>query len=169
LYVEETILALKEPKYIDDEGKTRPLSEFTGKKGEEPRLFPYNRVKVIGQSPINYAHRDEGWEGTEAHGVIIQPMTEFSSTLDEPYGRLVRMYDVEHVPVDDVVEGAVASDRGFTQVPASRNLPPSPEEVFRLARENPDAPPSPTRVKTPMDPLAELDPGDPATKSPLEA
>lgn len=165
MYTPDTILELKEQKFIDAEGRARPLSEFKGKKDEEPTLFPYNRVKVIGQSPIDHGHSGQGWQGTDAYGVIIQPISDFAANLDEPLGKLNRLYNVAIEPDDDEVPNVVASDRGFNQVPASRRVLPTPEEILRGERDPYDThmPARPSGNTLTTSPLDEVDPGDPAT------
>lgn len=165
MYQAETILELKEPKFIDDDGKRLPLSDYKGKK-DAAKLFPYNRVKVIGQSPVMHAHSASGWEGPDAQGVIIQPITDFAANLDEPYGRLQRLYAVAEIPEDDIAKNVVASDRGFHQVPASKLLGPTPEEQFRAASGADPAPTRPSGNTFEGSPLGELDP-EPST-SPLD-
>lgn len=122
MYESDTILTLKKPRDPDPET------------GEE---FPYNKVKVIGQSPVSHAGRDSGgnWEGVNAAGVIITPLSSFGSTLDEPYGKLVALYDVAELPettVDLAPQVRVINS-------TSGSAGPTPEEVFE--QEAPGVPP----------------------------
>lgn len=114
MYAANTILSLKTQRDPDPET------------GEE---FAYNKVKVVGPSPINHGTAD-GWSGMQATGVIITPLTNFGSTLDEPLGKLQALYDIEEEPK---VEVEVAKIRVIDS--ASRDAGETPEEVF--AREAP--------------------------------
>lgn len=90
--------------------------------GEE---FPYNRVRVVGQSPVSHADKGD-WRGADAAGVIIVPLTNFGSTLDEPFGKLREIYTVESVP-ETVIE---AAPKLRIINSASAQAGPTPEEVF---------------------------------------
>ncbi len=104
MYEPETILTLKEPRGTEDEP------------------FPYDRVKVIGQSPINHGTASEEWAGANGQGVIIEPLTSFGSTLDEPFGKIQELYTIESVPPPvEVVPPKVLTPE---------SLGASPEEVF---------------------------------------
>lgn len=119
MYEPGTILTLKEPRSTD----------------EEP--FPYDRVRVIGVSPINHAAGAAAeWEGASGQGIIVQPETDFAATLDEPIGKLQSLYDVEFVPDNTIVAEPV-------KVVTPGTAGPSPEEVF--AQLEKDNPPPPTR------------------------
>ena len=109
MYQPETILAKTEP-FADD----HPAQ-------------PYNRVKVIGQSPINHGLTDAQWEGAQGQGVIVQPLDGFGATLDEPYGKLRDLYEVEDVP--EMVAETQATVRVIQQDQAGD----SPEDQFRAA------------------------------------
>lgn len=117
----------------------------------------YYRVEVVGQSPIQHAQDVNGvrYSGGDAVGVIIKPAgEEFDSTIDEPYGKLRDLYDVDTVP--EFVPNVLNPQ----QAPAK----PSPEDVFKAAREDkPAKAPKRTRrtpdARTPEDQIA----GTPAT------
>lgn len=110
MYESETILSLKVPHDPDPET------------GED---FPYNRVRVIGESPVSHADKGD-WTGADARGVVIVPLTNFGSTLDEPFGKLRTIYDVESIPVHEApVEAPI---KVINQTTASAG--PTPEEVF---------------------------------------
>lgn len=166
-YLDDTILELKEPAYIDADGKKQPLAEHKGKTPPE-RLFPYNKVKVVGRSPINHGHADKGWQGSDADGYIITPLTEFAANLDEPYGKLLALYNVAEMPDEDTAENVVASDRGFHQVRPSRALPPTPEEIFKGQREAPLSAEPPKKSGNVLDgsPLDDVTP--PSKTGPLD-
>ena len=80
MYETGTILRLREPKSTDD------------------TPFAYDKIEVIGTSPLSHSSLTSSWAGAEAQGVLIKPLTEFGSTLDEPFGRLRELYEVELIP-----------------------------------------------------------------------
>jgi hypothetical protein len=111
MYEPDTILELKKPHPNDPET-------------DEP--FPYNRVKVVGPSPINHGIANAEWTGAGGAGVIITPLTNFGSTLDEPYGKLTALYDVVEVPVRETdVQPKIRVINSTSQ-----SAGPTPEEVF---------------------------------------
>lgn len=114
MYQPETILALKEPRTKGTEGD----------KDYEP--FAYDRVKVIGQSPINHGLASAEWSGPDGQGVIIQPITSFGSTLDEPIGKLRLLYEVENLPETEVPREAKVRIIDSSTSAAGQ----TPEEVF---------------------------------------
>lgn len=147
MYEPETILTLKEPRsqYDDD--------------GEPVKLFPYDRVKVIGPSPINHGITSEEWVGANGQGVIITPLTDFGGTADEPLGKLQALYDVESVPERTAPVAAPI------KVVTPGTAGPTPEDVF--AKEAPgEASKHGERVRTPRSPL---DAEDPAEQAEIEA
>jgi hypothetical protein len=112
MYVPDTILVLKEQRPDGPDGP-----------------FPYNRVRVVNQSPINHAESSE-WTGANGQGVIVQPAGDgFGTNLDEPYGKLVELYDVESIPAPAELTAPVI------RVMKPNDLGPSPEEVFARAAE----------------------------------
>ena len=133
------------------------------KKGDqEAEIFPYDEIRVVGVSPVSHAHKGE-WEGPDAVGVIIEPLTDFAGNLDEPFGKLRSLYQVtEEVPFE-----APTATRVFTEevaVPHNK----SPEEQFAEAIP-PGTQKSPTRVRTPHgddSPLGNVKP--PGKQSPLD-
>ena len=131
MYQPDTILTLKEPRSTDDEP------------------FPYDRVRVVGQSPINHGLTDETWVGANGQGVIIEPIHSFGSTTDEPFGKLQELYDVESIPEVE----AVAPVTVKTVPPEAQG--PSPEDVFasEAAKEGKDS----RRVKPVEPPKSPLD------------
>jgi hypothetical protein len=138
MYEPGTILKLKDQRPADDE---------TG----EP--FPYNVVKVVGPSPIGHADKGK-WTGTDADGVIIVPLTNFGSTLDEPFGKLRTLYDVESVPEVEIEVSAPI--RVINSATAQAG--PTPEEVF--AAEAPGVAPEEGQIRGRTSPLGP--PGGPA-------
>lgn len=149
MYAKDTILKLREQRAPDEET------------GEE---FPYNRVKVIGQSPVSHAGKEDNpWEGPDADGVLLEGLTNFGATLDEPFGKCKTLYEVESVPEVTVpvaqpirVIDAQTAEAGAT-----------PEEVF--AQEAPGTPPEEgqRRGRSGVSPLGEVE--NPARVSPLDA
>jgi hypothetical protein len=137
MYEPDTILTLKEQREPDPETE------------EE---FAYNRVRVVNESPV--AHDRGDWQGADARGVIIVPLSNFGGTLDEPFGKLRELYDVESIPEHTApVEQPV---RVINQGTASAG--PTPEEVF--AAEAPGTPPEDGQTRGRTSPLGE--PGGPA-------
>lgn len=148
MYTPGTTLTLKSPKDPDPET-------------DEP--FPYNEVEVIGPSPIDHGGARGGdWEGASASGVIIRPLTNFGSTLDEPLGKLQALYDVKDVP-----ETFVETPKIRVIDSSSQSAGPTPEEVFAV-----EAPGNPSedgeRVRTPLVESPLEDPRKPANASPLD-
>jgi hypothetical protein len=86
MYQPGTILKLREPKSTED------------------KVFPYDEVEVIGQSP--QTHSGMEFAGADQQGVIIRPITSFDRNLDEPLGRLQAMYEPTYVP-DNRIEVTV--------------------------------------------------------------
>lgn len=110
---------------------------------------------MVGPSPISHGGNAE-WDGAAAGGVIITPLTNHGSTLDEPLGKLQALYDVESTPVreTEVVQKIRVIDS------ATDAAGPTPESVF--AKEAPGAPPEEgqKRGRTRVSPLE-----DPRPKS----
>jgi hypothetical protein len=110
MYTPGTILTLKEPREDD---------------------HPFNRVRVVNQSPMTHSDRTSEWVGSNGQGVIIQPAGEhFGPTEDVPYGRLNELYDIESVPPTQVIQQPVVN------IVDASTLGPSPEEVFAKAAED---------------------------------
>lgn len=153
MYAANTILALKEPK-----SKGTP-----GEDDYEP--FAYDEVQVVGPSPVNHGLRSAEWTGTHGQGVVIMPLTSFGSVLDEPYGKLVKLYDVKELP-EQVVVTREAPVRIIDA--ASAEAGRTPEEVF--AEEAPAlvASQNGKRVRTPLteSPLPKVE-GETVEGSPL--
>lgn len=115
--------------------------------------FPYNRVVVINSSPVSHARGD--WEGADAQGVIIQPLESFGGNLDEPFGKVREMFEVESVPVVEIPAQQVIRVVNATSAQAG----PTPEEVF--AAEAPGKAPEDGQKRARTNPLGE--PGGPAS------
>lgn len=111
MYQPDTVLTLKDPRSTE----------------EEP--FPYDRVRVVGQSPVDHGLTSSAWTGSNGQGVIVTPLTSFGSTIDEPYGKLQRLYEVESIP--EVVVPVAATVKVLQQTDAG----PSPEDVFAQEAE----------------------------------
>ena len=109
MYKPDTILKLKDPRGVNEEGEA----------------FPYDRVRVVGQSPVNHADITSEWVGANGQGVVLEPLTAFGANLDEPYGRVLELYDVESLPDVTVMR---AEDQ--VKIVEPGDLGPSPEEVF---------------------------------------
>lgn len=140
MYEIDTVLKLKEQHDPDEET------------GEE---FPYNRARVVGQSPVSDPKKAGGWTGPDAVGVIITPLSNFGGVLDEPFGKLREIYDVESIP--EPVTQYTTPKVNATSLPRIP-LGPSPEEQF-AALPIQGEPPEDGRRRTRTDPLG--DPGGP--------
>lgn len=138
MYDADTILTLKEQRAPDPETN------------EE---FPYNRVRVVGESPVQHTTRGD-WTGADARGVIIVPLNNFGSTLDEPFGKLRDLYTVESIPERYVEIANPVRVVNATSAAAG----PTPEEVF--ATEAPGTAPEEGQVRARTRPLG--DDGGPA-------
>lgn len=134
MYARDTILTLKEQRPNDP---------------ETDEAFAYNRVKVIGESPVSHSHKGN-YEGADAAGVIITPLANFGGTLDEPFGKLTALYDVESIPEPDEVD---AETKIRVIDGTSAQAGPTPEERFRA--EAPGAPPEPGQKRARTSPLGE--------------
>lgn len=135
MFAADTILALKDPKDPDPET-------------DEP--FAYNRVRVVGPSPVvhmNVGEEHTRWEGQDAQGVIVAPVANFGGVLDEPYGKLRALYDVESEP--DQTREVKQTVRIIDPMAAG----PTPEEVF--AAEAPGKAPEPGEMRA-RSPLPEV-------------
>jgi len=109
VYKPETILKLKNPRGENEEG--------------EP--FAYDRVRVVGQSPVNHADITSEWVGANGQGVVLEPLSAFGANLDEPYGRVLELYEVESLP-----DATVMTAESQIKIVEPGDLGPSPEEVF---------------------------------------
>lgn len=142
MYEPGTILSLKEQRDPDPETK-------------EP--FPYNEVKVVGPSPVSW-QKDSEWSGASAAGVILTPVTNFGSTLDEPYGKVMALYDVKEIPVTEIAAPKVRVINSTSQ-----SAGPTPEEVFAI--KAPGKPPQEGQLRARTSPL--VDPRPSASDGPL--
>lgn len=159
LYEPGTILTLKEPK--PDQTVAAKEDPDTGRKRPKHTIpFPYNRVRVIGPSPVEHGMRGGGWEGVGARGVIIEPLSGHGSTIDEPYGKLQKIYTVESIPTNEVEIAPIRVIRS-----TSGSAGPTPEEVF--AKDSPGVPPGPGRTRGRTSPFDDVAPDDP-NPSPLD-
>lgn len=151
MYEPNTILKLKEPQYIDADGRKQPLEDYKPKnKDDKPTEFPYNRVRTLGASPVSHPAAT-GWQGVEAQGVIVRPEAAFGGVLDLPLGQVQSLYEVEALPPEE--------EEPDPQIQRVKRLKsqPTPEEAFKAA-EPPGSKKSPTRVRTPLEDLADLTP-----------
>lgn len=129
---------------------------------ETGEAFPYNRVRVIGTSPISHPGEKKAdgtpkWVGQDADGCIIEPLSTFAGNLDEPFGKLKKLYDVEFVPPEEEVVREVR-----IRIQQPEDMGPTPEDVF--AAQAPGDPDAPRRFEPQPSPLdADLDPGENGT------
>lgn len=148
MYAPNTILELKEPKSVK------------ATKTEPAKIFAYDQVRVIGPSPVTHSGQSDGeWDGVGAQGVIVTPLTEFAGNLDEPLGRLQRLYKIVSEPEDVNTQIEVRTYDGNTSAAGQ-----TPEEVFADASE--PTPKSAKRVRSRHSPLQEMD-DDTAPVGPL--
>jgi hypothetical protein len=126
-------------------GTILELNDQRPNDSETDEVFPYNRVKVVGPSPINHgAGAQSEWSGAAGAGVIITPESNFGSTLDEPLGKLQALYTVVSVP--EVLVDARPQVRVIS--PTTGDAGPTPEEIFaKEAPGDPDAPRRPGAIK----------------------
>lgn len=144
MYAKDTILTLKEPRSPDEET------------GED---FAYNRVRVIGQSPVSKGD-DKGYTGPDADGVLLEGLTNFGGNLDEPFGRVKELYDVESIPEVEVEQRQTVRIVDAQSAQAG----PTPEEVF--ADEAPGVAPEPGQTRGRTSPFEEV--RGPKGSSPLD-
>jgi len=145
MYEPGTILTLKEPRSTKDQP------------------FPYDRVRVIGQSPIDHRLFSAEWEGANSQGVVIAPENGFGSNVDEPYGKLISLYDVDTIPTTEVDIQPVRVINS-----TSGQAGPTPEEVFSTEApgvKSPDGMRGRTPQVSPLDVLPPVEvPEPPVTK-----
>jgi len=157
MYQNDTILTLNAPRWrpVEDgepgdwtqEGYEEFQLLLNEKPEDEPdpgEEFPYNRVRVVGPSPIIHGegspHAD--YAGGDAQGVIIQPLTGFDSNVDYPFGFIRSKYTVESLPeVADPRATVYGLPREYTRVDLDKTGLPSPEEVFAVKAPGKPAPP----------------------------
>lgn len=141
--------------------------EFRDQFPDDPETgdpFPYMTVRVIGESPISYTGGE--WTGLAAHGVIVEPMTLFSSNLDEPLGKLQELYKIVSIP--EITLEPRFSDREAELALLRLRVAPTPEEVFAELAPGPKPEDGQTRARTPIVGESPLpDPRVEAAKSPL--
>ncbi len=124
----------------------------------------YNRVRVIGQSPISHATTSD-WGGTGAQGVLItpeaapaeegkKPISVFGSNLDEPYGKLQKLYGVISIPSPDM-EVVAAPVRVINH--NSGQVGQTPEEVFAKEAPGKPRPPGPPAYASPLGDVSPTD------------
>jgi len=155
MYEPNTILKLKEQRADTEVPAKVDPDDPTRKRPKHKIPFPYNKVRVVGQSPVDHgAGRGGSWDGVGATGVIIEPLTGHGSTLDEPYGKLQKLYEVESIPTSEVIIEPVKIIR-----PTSGSAGPTPEEVFAV--KAPGKPPEAGQARGRTSPLGEVE-ADPA-------
>ena len=119
---------------------------------ETGEAFAYNRVLVVNASPVSHPRGD--WEGADAQGVILQPLSNFGGNLDEPFGKVREMFEVESVPETIIPAQQVVRVVNATSAQAG----PTPEEIF--AQQAPGVAPEEGQKRARTSPLGE--PGGPA-------
>ena len=165
MYAPGTILKLRKQR-PDEEIAARVDPDNPDRKRPKQKIpFPYNRVEVVGESPIDYnAGRSGEWSGAGARGVIVQPLSGHGSTLDEPFGKLQKLYEVESIPEKTIEVAPVRVVQAHTA-----DAGPTPEEIFG---QTPGQAPEPGQIRgrTPhveSNPLGDVEP-DEVPKGPLD-
>lgn len=120
MYAPNTILKRKEPVAEPD-----PRGKTDDARNGDP-LHPFNRVRVIGPSPVQRSGALAEWQGGQSAGVLIQPEGQFGPTVDRPLGELQQDYDIEFEPVVEITQGTVRVINAH-----SHQAGPTPEDVFR--------------------------------------
>ena len=111
MYEPGTVLRLREPE------------------GTEDAPAAYDRVEVVGQSPVHHATDSKSaWAGPDAVGFIVRPLGEFAPTVDMPLGQLNALYEVESYPIDPITQEPITPENN------PRNQP-SPEQLLRRAAD----------------------------------
>lgn len=126
-YVPGTILTRKQP--IDP-----PDSE------DSIDLSVYNRIEIIGRSPVQRGIRPAEWTGQAGDEYSIKPFEAFGEVIDTPQGALEKDYDVVTIPERPTIqrETLTVLEPG-----------PSPEQQFAAEQSGPK---SDHRVETPLAP-----------------
>ena len=137
MYARNTILTRREPFEAPNPEADPPVE------GDPKYIF--NRVRVIGRSPISHmgGAAAEG-SGVGAQGVIVEPLEGFGGTVDRPLGELQRDYTIEFEPGPTQIEPTLRVINAQT-----REAGPSPEEVFATtASEKTESKPRPRRRRS---------------------
>jgi hypothetical protein len=98
---------------------------------KEPKENAYDKVRVVGPSPISFSATRGEWGGRGAQdGVIIEPVEEHDSTIDVPLGQLQELYSV-------VSEGEPLGIQPTFEPPkrVDTRMLKSPEDVFAEAEK----------------------------------
>jgi hypothetical protein len=98
--------------------------------GTEEEPHPYDRVVVVGQSPVQHATESGSpWAGADATGFIIRPLDGFDATLDKPLGLLDELYEVESYPTDPITGEPLRPENN------PRNAPSPEQALAKAARD----------------------------------
>lgn len=108
---------------------------------DTPKDNKYDRVSVVGPSPISHASAGE-WAGHGGDAIIVQPVGEFGPPEIMPIRAAAEEYSIEFEP--DPAPTHIESAQGGR---ATRQL--APEEQFRAAAKRGGDSPS-EREKTPI-------------------
>lgn len=151
MYAPGTVLELKKPRdpspKVDRNEEVVYVKDKDGEPTDKPVMleFPYNKVEVIGRSPVVREYSE--WQGADAESVIIRPVTDFAGNLDEPLGKIRLLYKVVSVP-DEVIP----VERTIKVVEANTaQAGPTPEEVFAQAAPGKAPEKGKKRARTPFD------------------
>lgn len=163
MYQNDTVLTLKAPRWrpVEDGEPGDWQTEDYEKFKKDPKVtgeeFEYNRVRVIGVSPVVHSGRDGGqWVGASGQGVIIEPLAGFASNVDYPLGFIQSKYDIESVPeLADPRDTVYGLPREYTRVDLSRSQSPTPEEVFAKEAPSTETPKPKADIADPLGAAAE--------------
>lgn len=99
----------------------------------DEKPYPYDRVYVVGQSPVQHTSADPNspWAAADAIGFILRPAGEtFGPVIDVPYGEINRLYEIEEYPTNPITGEPITPEN-------SPRGQPTPEQVFtKVARES---------------------------------
>lgn len=132
-----------EPAFVKQ--RNPDTGELENTKKPAMQVFPYNKVRVIGASPVVHVGQSD-WQGNDAQGVIIEPMTEFAGNLDEPIGKIKQLYNVVSVPEDIVYEPKIRVVESNTA-----EAGPTPEEIFAIEAPGEAPAVGQNRARTPFE------------------
>lgn len=94
--------------------------------GTDEKPYPYDRVVVIGTSPVQHL-TEAKWKGQDATSIVIQPVDSFGGNVDKPLGEINELYEVESYPETNQVATPVT--------PESQKInPQSPEQLLTQAQ-----------------------------------
>lgn len=94
--------------------------------GKNHNLYPFNKVRVVGRSPIKAPSFSE-WEGADGETLLVEPLTAFATHQSMPVSIADRDYTVTYDP--PAPEGAL----GINSPDAGPRLLTAEEQFAREA------------------------------------